>query len=348
MFFKKCSLPVLLAVVFVLSGCSDDSGSGTGEAATGQLVVYTSRKEHLIKPLFDRYQAETGVNIQFVTDAAAPLLSRLQAEGENTPADILVTVDGGNLWHAAEEGVLSPVESEVLVRNVPAHLRDAGNRWFAISKRARVIVYSPERVKPGELSSYEALADERWQGRLCLRTSKKVYNQSLVATMIEADGAENTQKVVQGWVDNLATAPFANDIQAMQAVMAGQCDATVVNTYYFGRLEEAMAAKGEQLPLKIFFPNQDGRGIHVNISGAGVTTYAKHRTEAIKFIEWLSEVEAQQMLTDINQEFPVNPLSKSSAEVQAWGTFKEDDVPIEVTGERQAEAVMLMDKAGYR
>jgi iron(III) transport system substrate-binding protein len=316
--------------------------------AAKELVVYTSRKEHLIKPLFDLYSAETGVNIQYVTDKAAPLITRLQAEGENSPADIFVTVDAGNLWYAAEQGLLSPVESVKLEQNVPANLQDEQNRWFAISKRARVIVYAPDRVTPEDLSTYEALADEEWKGRLCLRTSKKVYNQSLVATMIEANGADKAKEVLTGWVDNLAVAPFSNDTQSMQAVVAGQCDVTVVNTYYFGRLQKAMAEKGEELPLKIFFSNQDDRGIHINVSGAGVTKFAKNRAEAIKFIEWMSEGEAQQILADINQEFPVNPTMKSAPEVQAWGEFKEDTVDISVAGKRQAEAVMLMDMVGYR
>jgi iron(III) transport system substrate-binding protein len=338
----------------MITACSGDkqaaetSQPATAPEVANELVVYTSRKEHLIKPLFDLYSAETGVDIQYVTDKAAPLIARLQAEGENTPADILVTVDAGNLWYAAQQDVLSPVESAKLEQNVPAYLQDEQNRWFAISKRARVIVYAPDRVSPEELSTYEALADEEWKGRLCLRTSKKVYNQSLVATMIEANGADKTKEILAGWVDNLAVAPFSNDTQAMQGVMAGQCDLTVVNTYYFGRLEKAAAEKGEELALKIFFPNQDDRGIHVNVSGAGVTKYAKNRAEAIKFIEWMSEGEAQQILADSNQEFPVNPTMRSSAEVQAWGEFKEDAVDISVAGQRQAEAVMLMDTVGYR
>jgi iron(III) transport system substrate-binding protein len=338
----------------MITACSGDkqaaetSQPATAPEVANELVVYTSRKEHLIKPVFDLYSAETGVDIQYVTDKAAPLIARLQAEGENTPADILVTVDAGNLWYAAQQDVLSPVESAKLEQNVPAYLQDEQNRWFAISKRARVIVYAPDRVSPEELSTYEALADEEWKGRLCLRTSKKVYNQSLVATMIEANGADKTKEILAGWVDNLAVAPFSNDTQAMQGVMAGQCDLTVVNTYYFGRLEKAAAEKGEELALKIFFPNQDDRGIHVNVSGAGVTKYAKNRAEAIKFIEWMSEGEAQQILADSNQEFPVNPTMRSSAEVQAWGEFKEDAVDISVAGQRQAEAVMLMDTVGYR
>ncbi len=317
-------------------------------AEAGELVVYSARKEHLIKPLFDRYTAETGVEIKYITDKAAPLLTRLQAEGENTPADLLITVDAGNLWYAADQGVLSPVESEILEANIPSYLQDPENRWFGISKRARVIVYSPERVSPEELTTYEALADPQWEGRLCLRTAKKVYNQSLVATLIEANGEDKTEEVVEGWVQNLAAPPFSNDTQTMQAVIAGQCDVAIVNTYYFGRLEKAALDKGETLPLKIFFSNQDDRGIHVNVSGVGVTANAKNREQAVKFVEWLSDGEAQNMLADLNQEFPVNPTIEASEEVKSWGSFKEDDVDITIAGQRQAEAVILMDKAGYR
>ena len=202
-----------------------------------EVVVYSARNEHLIKPLFDRYTRETGVEIRYITDKAGPLMQRLRAEGKRTPADMLITVDAGNLWHAAQSGVLASVDSAVLNANIPAHLRDSEGRWFGLSERARTIVYSTERVKPGELSSYEDLAEPKWKGRLCLRTSKKVYNQSLVATLIARHGEKQAEQIVRGWVDNLATAPFSNDTKAMQAVAAGQCDVTIVNTYYFGRLQ---------------------------------------------------------------------------------------------------------------
>ena len=312
--------------------------------AADELVVYSARKEHLIKPLFDTYTENTGVKIRYITDKAGPLLARLKAEGDNTPADILMTVDAGNLWHAANEGGLAALDSPLLEQQVPANLRDPGKRWFGLSMRARTIVYSTQRVKPEELSTYEALADARWKGRLCLRTSKKVYNQSLVAMMIARHGEEQTEAIVRGWVDNLATQPFSNDTKTMQAIAAGQCDVAIVNTYYFGRLQK----KQPYLPLALFWPNQGKGGVHVNVSGAGVTRHAKHAEAAVKLLEWLASPEAQAMFAGLNMEYPVNPKVAVDPIVATWGTFEADQQNLATAGELQAAAVMLMDRAGYR
>ena len=312
--------------------------------AADEIVVYTARKEHLVKPLFDAYTSNTGVEIKYITDKAAPLLARLQAEGKNSPADMLITVDAGNLWQAAEKGVLSPVKSEVLEKNIPPQLRDPEGRWFGLSVRARTIVYATDRVNASDLSAYEDLADARWKGRLCLRTSKKVYNQSLVAMMIAQNGEKATEEIIKGWVDNLATAPFSNDTRTMKAIAAGQCDVGIVNTYYFGRLQK----KEPGIKLALFWPNQDGRGVHVNISGAGVTSNAGNRVEAIKLLEWLSGAEAQNIFASLNMEYPANPMIKADARVSAWGDFKQDQLNVTKAGELQTKAVMLMDRAGYK
>lgn len=313
-------------------------------AVAEEVVVYSARKEHLIKPLFDRYNKETGVQIRYITDKAGALLQRLLAEGRRTPADILITVDAGNLWHAAERGVLAEVDSDVLNANVPANLRDPKGRWYGLSERARTIVYSTERVKSGELVSYEALADSRWKGRLCLRTSKKVYNQSLVATLIARHGEQEAERIVRGWVDNLAVAPFSNDTKTMEAVAAGQCDVGIVNTYYFGRLQN----KKPGVKLALFWPNQQTSGVHINVSGAGVTRHAKHPEAARRLLEWLSSDAAQQELAGINMEYPVNPSVAVAPVVAAWGEFKADALNVNEAGRLQADAIRLMDRAGYR
>jgi len=312
--------------------------------ASDEIVVYTARKEHLVKPLFDAYTEKTGVKIKYITDKAAPLLARLQGEGKNSPADMLMTVDAGNLWQAAEKGVLAPVKSELLDKNIPPHLRDPEGRWFGLSVRARTIVYSTDRVKESDLSTYENLADPRWKERLCLRTSKKVYNQSLVAMMIAEKGQEATEATVKGWVNNLATAPFSNDTKVMQAIAAGQCDVGIVNTYYYGRLMK----KNQDTRLALFWPNQQSRGVHINISGAGITTNAKNRQQAIKLLEWLSGAEAQNIFASLNMEYPANPAIKADATVSAWGEFKQDQLNVARAGELQASSVMLMDRAGYK
>lgn len=313
--------------------------------AADEVVVYSSRTEELIKPLFDLYTKETGVPIRYITDSGGPLLARLQAEGANTPADMLITVDAGNLWQAAESGLLQPISSDVLAANVPAHLRDPDGRWYGLTLRARTIVYSTKRVSPDQLSTYEDLADPRWKGRLCLRTSKSVYNQSLVAMMITRLGQDKTAEVVKGWVRNLATAPFANDTQLMEAMAAGQCDVGIVNSYYFGRLHKDRP----DIPVKLFWPNQtEGEGVHVNVAGAGVTRHAGNVDGALKLIEWLSGPEAQHIFASINMEYPVNPEAESAAEIASWGSFRQDPRNITDAGRLQAQAVMLMDRAGFR
>lgn len=314
------------------------------QSRAAELVVYSERIEGLIKPLFDAYTRETGVEINFITDQAGPLIERLKAEGAGTPADLLLTVDAGSLWQAAQAGVLAPVESDVLDANIPAHLRDPDHRWFGLSVRARTIVYSTERVSPAELTTYEDLASPKWRGRLCLRTSKKVYNQSLVAMLLERLGPKEAERVVRGWVANLATEPFSSDTKLMEAIAAGQCDVGIVNTYYYGRLHKDKPG----IKLALFWPNQASSGVHVNISGAGVTRHARHRDEAVRLLEWLSGGEAQGAFADLNLEYPANPAVQPDPVVAAWGDFKPDTINVAVAGRRQAEAVMLMDRAGYR
>lgn len=316
--------------------------AGTVQAAD-EVVVYTARIDELIKPVFDAYTAKTGVAVKFITDKEAPLLARLQAEGENTPADLLITVDAGNLWQAEQEGVLKALDSAVIKANIPAQYRSSTNSWTGLSLRARTIVYSTERVKSEELSTYEALADKNWEGRLCLRSSKKVYNQSLTATLIETHGVDKTEAIVKGWVNNLATDVFADDTALIQAIDAGQCDVGLVNTYYFGRLHKQVP----NLKAKLFWPNQADRGVHVNLSGAGVTQHAPHPEAAQKLLEWMTGAEAQGLFAGLNQEFPANPSVAPSAEVAAWGSFKADSIPVEVAGKRQAEAIKLMDRMGW-
>lgn len=333
---KKAMAAAALTAVFLLEAAAG--------AYASELVVYTARKEHLIKPLFDAYQKESGVKIKYITDKAGPLLERLKAEGRNTPADLLITVDAGNLWQAAKEGVLQPVESKVLSENIPAHLRDPGNNWFGLSIRARTIVYSTQRVKPRELSTYEDLASTKWKGRLCLRTSKKVYNQSLVAMLIAEHGEASAELIVRGWVGNLAAKPFSNDTKVMKAIATGLCDVGVVNTYYFGRLQK----KDPGIKLALFWPNQSAGGVHINISGAGVTRYSRHRDEAVRFLEWLSSPAAQSTFAELNMEYPVNRSVQAHPIVRSWGEFRGNEINVSKAGALQARAIRLMDRAKYK
>jgi len=318
-------------------------GASAG-ASADEIVVYSARNEQLIRPLFDAYTKETGVKIRFITDKEGPLLVRLKAEGPSTPADMLITVDAGNLWKASKDGVLSKVDSPILMRNIPMHLRDPGRRWFGLSVRARTIVYSTARVKPAELSTYEALGDAKWKSRLCLRTSKKVYNQSMVAMMIARHGEKKTEEIIRRWVANLAADVFSNDNQVMEAIMAGQCDVGVVNTYYFGRLKK----KNPKAAIALYWPNQKTSGVHVNVSGAGITAHAKNRAAAIKLLEWLSSPKAQNLFADGNLEYPANPRVKAAKLVASWGNFRQEQTNLTEAGRLQPSAVKLMDRAGYR
>ena len=313
-------------------------------AGAAELVVYTERKEPLVKPIFDRYTRETGTTVRILSDSAPVLIERLAAEGANTRADVFMSVDAGSLWQATERGLLAPLDSEVLDDAVPENQHDPQHRWFALSQRARTIVYSTDRVKPAELSTYEALAEPKWKGRVCLRSSKKVYNQSLVATMIERLGAERTEQVVRGWVANLAAPPFADDTLLANAIAAGQCDVGIINTYYLGRLQHDTPG----YPVQVFWANQDGAGTHVNFSGAGVVAASKHKAEAQKFLEWLASDAVQADFAGVNFEYPVVADVKLDPVVAAWGRFKADRVHMLVAGHRQAEAVRLMDRAGWR
>ncbi|MFL6547374.1 MAG: extracellular solute-binding protein [Povalibacter sp.] len=325
---------VMMMLAGLVAGCAP---------APTDLIIYSARNEEHVQELFDQYTAATGQKIQLITDDAGPLIQRLNAEGRNSPADVFITVDAGMLWHASELGLLRSIESPILKANIPDNLRDPQNRWFGLAVRARTIVYSTERVKPEELSTYESLTDSKWKGRLCLRTSKSEYNQSLVAMLIAQHGEEKTEQIVRGWVANLATPVFANDILLMKAIEAGQCDVGIVNTYYFGRLQR----DEPNVPLKLFWADQQGAGTHINISGAGVTKYAPRAKQAQQFIEWLSQPEAQARFAGVDLEYPASPAGKPAEQVASWGKFTPSPINVAKAGELQPAAVRLMDRAGY-
>jgi iron(III) transport system substrate-binding protein len=310
------------------------------------LKVYSSRNEHLVKPLFEAYEKATSnhVKIEYRTDKPGPLLQRLQAEKGQPKADIFLTVDAGNLWKAGDWGLLDPIDSKTLEQNIPKHLKDPNNQWFGLSVRARTIAYNKNKVNPKELSTYQDLASAQWKDRLVLRTSKKVYNQSLVAMLIKHEGTEEASNIVQGWVGNLAVPPFSNDTKTLQAIAAGVGDVGIVNSYYYGRLIK----KDPNFPVALYWPNQNSTGVHVNISGAGIVKGSTNKQEAIRFIEWLSKETAQRILADENMEYPANPQIAPNAIVSSWGTFQADTTNISSAGQLQKQAIILMDQQGYR
>ncbi len=314
------------------------------QAAGSPLVVYSARKYQLVEQLFLEYGRERDIEVKSVTDDGAPLVQRLIAEGANSPADLFISVDAGDLWRATQAGLLSPIKSPLLEAAIPAHLRDPDGRWFGLAVRARTIAYSTERVKPVELSTYAALGDARWKGRLCLRSGKHVYNQSLVAMMMVDIGEQAAERVVRSWVANLAAEPFSSDTLLLNAIAAGQCDVGIVNSYYLGRLQSEKPG----FPVQIFWADQKAGGTHVNISGGGVTTHAKNRAEAIRFLEWLASPAIQTRFASVNFEFPAHAGVDPLPVVAAWGTFEPKLVNVGKLGETQPAAVRLLDRAGWR
>jgi len=334
----------VLILFFIITFFSSSFLTSVIAASDNDLTVYSTRKEHLIKPLFDAFTEKTGIKVSYLTGKGGALIERIKLEGKKTKADLFMTVDAGNLWYASTQNLFQPVESQIIENNIPSHLRDPNGLWTGLSVRARTIIYSTERVNPDELSSYQDLANKKWKGRLCLRTSKKVYTKSLVSSLIYHDGLDKTTKVVRGWIDNLAATPHAEDVQIMTSILAGQCDVGIVNSYYFGRLQ----AKDPNVALKLFWANQKSTGTHVNVSGAGVTKHSKNSENAIKLLEFLTSIEAQKIYVSLNKEYPASQKIKAANLITLWGDFNQDKMNLSVAGKNQADSVSLMQREGYR
>jgi iron(III) transport system substrate-binding protein len=318
--------------------------------ASGEVNLYSARKEELIKPLLDRFTADTGIKVNLVTGKADALLKRLESEGRNTPADLLLTTDAGRLYRAYEAGLLQPVRSEILERDIPAIYRDPEGHWFGVSVRARVLMYARDRLNAAALSTYEDLADPRWKGRICIRSSDNIYNQSLISSMIVAHGEEETEAWAKGLVANLARPPQGGDRDQIKAVAAGQCDVAVANTYYLGGMLNSSdpAQREAAAKIAVFWPNQADRGTHVNVSGAGVTKYARNRDNAVRLLEFMATDESQRWYADANLEYPVRDGVALNETLQSWGTYKADTINLAELGRHNATAVRLMDRAGWK
>ena len=333
-----------LAVLLVIAAFAAGSIMNRTNVATDPQVIniYTSR-HYGVESVFHEFTRQTGIEIRFTTGSDAVLRTRLQAEGKHTLADMYIAVDAGNLWLAAQDGLLAEINSQSLQDNIPAHLRDAGNRWFGLTKRVRTIMYHPDRVTPAELSTYEALTDPKWKGRLIMRNATHSYTQSLVSSLIAAHGPARAEEIVRGWVANEPTL-IDSDTRILEALAAGQGDVALTNHYYLGRLLEG----NPNFPIKIFWANQNDRGAHANISGAGITTHARNRDNALKLLEWLSAPEGQKLFADSNHEFPANPEVAPHPIIAAFGEFKTDQLNIGEFGRLQREAVEILNRAGYR
>jgi iron(III) transport system substrate-binding protein len=331
------AVAVLCVFMPVSAGCS-----AIGGASNDKIVRVYSGRHYGVEAAFDKFSKDTGIKVQYLFGSDADLRERLKTEGDDTLADVYLTVDVANLALAANADLLRPLKTPTLDKAIPAAYRDPQNRWIGLALRVRTIIYNPDRVKPEELSTYAAIGDPKWRGRLCLRNSTATYTQSLVASLIAHEGYDGAKKIVQGWVDNRPTY-INSDTEIVRTVAAGGCDVAIVNHYYL--VQELV--KDPNLKAKIFWADQAGRGAHVNLSGAGVTKFADDPDLAQKFIEWLA-TDGQQIFISTSEEFPANPAATPTDHVKALGTFKADEIEATKIGDLNADSIRLMDEVGYK
>ena len=317
---------------------------------SSQINLYTHRHYDSDKILFEKFTKETGIKINVIKGSADQLIQRMISEGKNSPADILLTVDAGRLHRAKEAGVLQSINSKTINKNVPSEMRDPDGFWYGLTVRARVIVYAKDRINSNELSTYEDLANAKWKGKIAIRSSGNIYNQSLMASLIEANGSRRALRWAIGIRKNMARAPRGNDRDQVRAVAAGLADIAVVNTYYLGILANSKEKKDRDVfnKVSVFFPNQNNRGTHINISGAGIAKYSKNKSDAIKFIEFLTSPEAQETFGKVNYEYPLFIENNKSDLLKSWGAFKADKQNLSILGIRNSEAVKLFDRADWK
>jgi len=320
-------------------------------AQGGTLNLYSARHYNTDEALYGNFADLTGIKINRVDAEPDPLVQRLKAEGDKSPCDVLITTDAGRIERAREMGLLQSVNSAVLAKAVPAHLRDPDNSWFGFSKRARVIFYNKEKVTAADApKTYEDLADAKWKGKILIRPSGHIYNQSLVGSILAADGQEKTEAWAKAVAGNLARPPRGGDTDQIKGVAAGQAEIAVANTYYYVNLMRSKKPEDREVAAKVglVFPNQANRGTHVNISGGAVAKHAPNKEAAVKFLEYLVSPQAQRYFAEGNSEFPVVAGVELSPELKSLGTFKEDQLNARVFAQNNAEALKIMDRAGWK
>ena len=322
----------------------------SGISSGAEVNVYSARGEDLIKPALDTFTEQTGIKVNLITESADALIRRIELEGANSPADVLLTVDAGRLFRAKEAGILASLKSPILTQRIPSAYRDPDNQWFGLSLRSRVIMFDKSRVSAEEISSYEDLADPKWKGEICIRSSGNIYNQSLLASLIEHHGEEATEVWAEGLVSNMARRPQGGDRDQIRAAVAGQCKLAVANTYYLAGMLNSDVDTDVEVAQKIgvLWPNQDNRGAHMNVSGAGLIKGSKNVEEARQLIEFLSDDYAQGWYSEVNNEYSVRANIPVSKTLQGFGPFKADQLNLEVLGKNNEAAVRLADRAGWQ
>ena len=348
MLHRIVPISIFVLVIVALGGFAE--GVQESVDSNDTVHVYSHRHYEADQELYERFTEATGIEVRVVEAGADELIQRLDAEGASSPADVLITVDAGRLHRAQRLDLLQAVESAVLDENVPEKLREPEGHWFGLTKRARIVAYHEDRVSPSDLSTYTALADDAWEDRIAVRSSSNIYNISLLSSIIANQGSEAARDWAQGVVDNMARSPQGNDRDQLRAVAAGVADIAIVNTYYVAlmRNSDDPAEREVGETVKVFFPNQDTTGAHINVSGAGVTASADNVEGATRLIEFLTSAEAQEVFAQANYEYPIRSDVPAAETVQAFGSFTEDSLPLTELGEHSREATRIFDEVGWQ
>jgi len=358
MMASKWIKPVLATALLTigLAGCNTAESSSESKKAkpakeeSKVVNVYTARHYEADDQVYKNFTEETGIEVNVVKAEAEELIERLKREGESTNADLFITVDGGVLANAKNNDVLQPIESDAINENVPENLRDKENYWVGMSTRARVIVYAKDRVNPEDLSTYEDLTSDKWKGKVLARSSTSLYNQSLLASFIELNGEEKAEEWAEGIVNNFARQPDGGDRDQAKAIAAGTGDVGIMNTYYVGLMANSEDPEEKKVAenIGVFYPNQETNGTHVNVSGIGLTKHSKNKENALKLVEYMTDVEAQEYLSANNYEFPVNPEAQMPELLKSWGEFKMQELDFDTLGEHNAKAIEIFNKTGWK
>ena len=343
---------IMMTAVIALTGCSSSPEVKITDVPVSEQVVnlYTDRHYESDDALYKMFTDQTGIKVNVVKGKPDELIERLKTEGADSEADLLVLADAGKLHQAKVAELLQTASSETLNTNIPEKFRDKDGHWYGMTKRARVIVYSKERVNPSDLSTYADLTEARWEKKILIRSSENVYNQSLLASFIELNGKDTAKAWAAGIVKNMSREPEGGDRDQAKAIVAGLGDVAVMNTYYFGQMLNSSDVEEKKVAeaLGVFFPDQNGSGTHVNISGIGLTKVTKNKDAAIALMEYLSGEEAQKLYAEANYEYPVNPKVEPSELLKSWGTFKEQDIPLNILGDLNVDAVQLFGEVGWK
>lgn len=342
---------LLIATILLVASCTDSQAPKETKQPVEEkaITLYTHRHYDTDKAIFKKFEETTGIKVNVVKASADELIQKMESEGAQSPADLLITVDAGRLVRAKDKNLLQAIDSKIVEETVPAHLRDNENHWVGLTKRARVIAYDKNKVKPEDLSTYEALTDPKWAGKVLIRPSSNIYNQSLLASIIANNGQEEAKNWAAGTLKNLARVPKGNDRDQVKAILAGEGELAIINTYYLGKLLNSKDQNEVDAgnAVSIFFPNQEDRGTHINVSGIGIAKHAPNKEDAQKFIEYLVSKEVQETFAEANYEYPVNPNAASSELLKSWGDFKEDNLSLSKLGELNKEAVIIFDEVAW-